>query len=99
VYFHGHSVGGTNPSLVQAMAAGAPILARNTIYNREVLGPEGTFVSPDSDAITKAVFQLMDRQAELDDVAEANVRRAEQYYSWTQVCKDYERTLSALLRD
>jgi glycosyltransferase involved in cell wall biosynthesis len=99
VYFHGHSVGGTNPSLVQAMAAGAPILARDTIYNREVLGPDGIFVSPDSDAITKAVFQLMDREAELDDVAQANVRRAEQYYSWTQVCNDYERALTGLLRD
>ncbi|MBB5164294.1 DUF1972 domain-containing protein [Mycobacterium sp. AZCC_0083] len=99
VYFHGHSVGGTNPSLVQAMAAGAPILARDTIYNREVLGPEGTFVGADSDAITKAVLQLMDRQAELDEAAQGNVRRAEQLYSWAQVCSDYERALRALLRD
>ena len=38
VYFHGHSVGGTNPALVQAMACGAPVLARDTVYNREVLG-------------------------------------------------------------
>jgi glycosyltransferase involved in cell wall biosynthesis len=81
------------------MAAGAPILARDTIYNREVLGREGTFVSADSDAITKAVFQLMDRRAELDETAQENVRRAEQYYSWTQVCSDYERALRAILRD
>ena len=53
VYFHGHSVGGTNPSLVQAMAAGAPILARDTVYNREVLGPAGKFVAADPNAITK----------------------------------------------
>lgn len=99
VYFHGHSVGGTNPSLVQAMAAGAPILARDTIYNREVLGPDGKFVSADSEAVTKAVFELMDRPAELDEAAQANVRRAEQHYSWSQVCADYERALRAHLRD
>jgi glycosyltransferase involved in cell wall biosynthesis len=99
VYFHGHSVGGTNPSLVQAMAAGAPILARDTIYNREVVGPEGKFVSDDSEAITKAVFQLMDRPAELDEAGKANVQRAEEHYSWTRVCNDYERALRALLRN
>ena len=48
LYFHGHSVGGTNPALVQAMAAGAPILARDTVYNREVLGATANLVTPDS---------------------------------------------------
>jgi glycosyltransferase involved in cell wall biosynthesis len=99
VYFHGHSVGGTNPSLVQAMAAGAPILARDTIYTREVLGPSGTFVAADSHAITKAILQLMDRRAALDEAALANAHRAGQHYSWPQVCGDYERALRALLGD
>jgi glycosyltransferase involved in cell wall biosynthesis len=40
-YFHGHSVGGTNPALVQAMACGAPVVARDTVFNREVLGDAG----------------------------------------------------------
>jgi glycosyltransferase involved in cell wall biosynthesis len=99
VYFHGHSVGGTNPALVQAMAAGAPILARDTIYNREVLGPAGKFVAADPDAISTAVLRMMDSKAERDEACQANVRRAEQHYSWPQVCSDYERALRALLRD
>jgi len=45
-YFHGHSVGGTNPALVQAMAVGAPIIARDTVFNREVLLDTGMFVEP-----------------------------------------------------
>ena len=99
VYFHGHSVGGTNPSLVQAMAAGAPILARDTVYNREVLGPAGKFVGADSNAIASAVLQMMDSPSELDEAAQANQQRAEQDYSWKQVCSDYEHALRALLRD
>jgi len=99
VYFHGHSVGGTNPSLVQAMAAGAPILARDTIYNREVLGPAGRFVGANSEAIASAVLQMMDSPLELDDAARANVQRAEQDYSWKEVCGDYEHALRSLLRD
>lgn len=98
VYFHGHSVGGTNPALVQAMAAGAPILARDTVYNREVLGPEGRFVHCDSNSIATAALDLMADRPALDRVGQANVRRAEDHYSWKQVCIDYERALRSLIR-
>jgi glycosyltransferase involved in cell wall biosynthesis len=98
VYFHGHSVGGTNPALVQAMAAGAPILARDTVYNREVLGPEGKFVAADPRAIATAVRALMDSQAERDEASRLNARRAKQHYSWTDVCTAYDRALRGLLR-
>ena len=37
IYFHGHSVGGTNPSLLEAMAAKALILAHNNEFNRSIL--------------------------------------------------------------
>ena len=99
VYFHGHSVGGTNPSLVQAMAAGSPTLARDTVYNREVLGPEGRFADADPDTIARVALTMMENRAELDDLATANLKRAEQHYSWTQVCSDYEQALRRLIQD
>lgn len=99
VYFHGHSVGGTNPALVQAMAAGSPILARDTVYNREVLGPTGRFVAPEPDAIAKSLLHLMDNRSELSEACQANIERAQQSYSWKQVCNDYERALRALICD
>ncbi|MFZ1925289.1 MAG: DUF1972 domain-containing protein [Solirubrobacteraceae bacterium] len=37
VYVHGHSVGGTNPALLQALGAGAPTLALDTEFNQEVV--------------------------------------------------------------
>ena len=46
VYVHGHSVGGTNPSLLQAMGAGAPTLALDTPFNAEVL-PYAEHLFPD----------------------------------------------------
>lgn len=98
VYFHGHSVGGTNPALVQAMAAGAPILARDTKYNREVLGSQGRFVLADSNAIAASVLDLLERPAELDGLAQANLERAITQYSWKQVCTDYESALRSLIR-
>jgi glycosyltransferase involved in cell wall biosynthesis len=98
VYFHGHSVGGTNPALVQAMAAGAPILARDTIYNREVLGPRGRFVSAEPGAIAGTIARMMEGRSELDEAARESCRRAEEHYSWTRVCDDYERALRALIK-
>ena len=38
VYIHGHSVGGTNPTLVEAISGGCPVVAFDTRFNREVLG-------------------------------------------------------------
>lgn len=97
VYFHGHSVGGTNPALVQAMAAGAPIVARDTIYNREVLGLAGKFVPAMPEAIAARLLTLMESRSELEEMAEANVERARLHYSWNDVCDEYERALRALL--
>ncbi|MCJ0700454.1 glycosyltransferase [Frigoribacterium faeni] len=92
-YFHGHSVGGTNPALVQAMACGAPIVARDTIYNREVLGTAAVFVEPTPSEITTGIRRLLTdpaRQATLG--AEAR-QRAAQAYSWHGVNSAYERAL------
>ncbi|GAA1690988.1 glycosyl transferase [Mycolicibacterium murale] len=97
VYFHGHSVGGTNPALVQAMAAGAPIVARDTVYNREVLGTGGRYVAADPSNISQEILRLMGSVDELDQLHRDNIHRAESYYSWTQVCGAYEQSLRDIL--
>ena len=44
-YLHGHSVGGTNPSLLRALGAGAATTAFDVVFNREVLGDSGLYFS------------------------------------------------------
>ena len=95
-YFHGHSVGGTNPALVQAMAAGAPVVARDNAYNREVLADSGTFVAPEPFEIAQGVLRLLsspDEQARLSSAAQF---RAGDSYSWEGVCSRYEEELAEL---
>lgn len=95
VYFHGHSVGGTNPALVQAMACGAPTVARDTVYNREVLGDAGLFVEPRSDKIATALHGVLgdaDLQKHLSTAAKAKQKRA---YTWELVCDRYVDALEA----
>jgi len=96
VYFHGHSVGGTNPALVQAMACGTPIVARDTTYNREVLDKAGIFVAPDSRAITSAVDELMASPSRQEELSAAASGRLAAGYTWRSVNSTYERALSRL---
>jgi glycosyltransferase involved in cell wall biosynthesis len=97
VYFHGHSVGGTNPALVQAMAAGAPIVARDTIYNREVLAGEAVFVEPHPEAIATAISNVMNSPELSVHQIQANLRRARDIYTWDAVCSSYEQALIDLI--
>ncbi|WP_285187478.1 glycosyltransferase [Rhodococcus sp. MEB041] len=96
VYFHGHSVGGTNPALVQAMALGAATVARDTVFNREVLGDSGVFAKPNRDAIFIAIDQMMSSSQLQQELSRSAVSRVAEIYTWESVCSSYQRALHAL---
>ena len=48
-YLHGHSVGGTNPSLLRAIGAGTAVIAYDVNFNREVLGGTASFFTSAED--------------------------------------------------
>lgn len=88
-YLHGHSVGGTNPSLLRAMGCGCPVLARDTVFNREVLAGTGLFFSSAAD-----VAELLSRIERAPERASAMGQRARarvaDVYSWEHVVDQYE---------
>lgn len=89
-YLHGHSVGGTNPSLLRAMGAGAPVIAKDVVFNREVLAETGEYFT-DAAAVARAV-----NEAEATDRAtmlrgRSGQFRAAELYNWDKVADDYER--------
>nr|WP_240974359.1 glycosyltransferase [Arthrobacter sp. SF27] len=94
VYFHGHSVGGTNPALVQAMACGTPTVARDTVYNREVLGKGAVFVPPEPTRIAEACLTVLTDNDKRRELAATAFARSREHYSWESVCDKY----AALLR-
>ena len=49
LYFHGHSVGGTNPSLLEAMASNAFVIANDNIFNRSILGNDAVYFKTSKD--------------------------------------------------
>ncbi|ROS60975.1 glycosyltransferase involved in cell wall biosynthesis [Frigoribacterium sp. PhB160] len=97
-YFHGHSVGGTNPALVQAMMLGAPTVARDTVYNREVLADAGLLVPPEAAAIADTVLGLLNAPARQAELSSAAMTRARAEYSWSTVLDRYAGALRELVR-
>lgn len=94
VYIHGHSVGGTNPSLVRAMGAGAPTLAFDTAFNREVLGNDtpNTFYTNHIELRT-AICNLMASDEVRVQRSRAAREIVQRRYSWPLVLKRYETML------
>jgi glycosyltransferase involved in cell wall biosynthesis len=89
VYFHGHTVGGTNPALVQAMHCGARILARETIYNREVLGDAGYYFDPDLPSLYQKLQYLLLSKETSRDIRDMARIRAKDLYSWEEISYEY----------
>jgi glycosyltransferase involved in cell wall biosynthesis len=95
MYLHGHQVGGTNPSLIEAMGAGNPVLAHDNRFNRWVAG-NGARYFKDTETCTAALDALLARPEERARLAEANIRRAVSAFRWERVLQRYEVTLAAL---
>jgi glycosyltransferase involved in cell wall biosynthesis len=90
-YIHGHSVGGMNPSLVEAMGAGALVAALDTPFNRETMGPTGRFFAPDCHDVVKVVDDLRAAPtAEQDDLRAAARARVRERFSVEEVVGAYE---------
>lgn len=81
-YIHGHSAGGTNPSLVEAMFFGKPILAYDVVYNRETTNNKAYYF--DSSDTLVALLQRKD----LDGTPMKNIASIQ--YTWKRIAKQYE---------
>lgn len=81
-YIHGHSAGGTNPSLVEAMFFGRPVLAFNIVYNRETTHHKAKYYQ-NSKELLRYIENIPDNGNKMSQVAW-------RYYTWKRVAKEYE---------
>lgn len=95
-YLHGHSVGGTNPSLLRAMGAGAPVIAWDVNFNREVLGDTGTFFSS-PETVGDLVLAVEQDRAAAVRRGLAGRERATTRYSWDEIALGYEQLCEDLM--
>jgi glycosyltransferase involved in cell wall biosynthesis len=94
-YLHGHSVGGTNPSLLRAIGGGAATIAFDVIFNREVLGGAGRYF----DSAAQVALELEDAEAHAERERQRReaARAAAARYDWDDVASLYEGLCERLL--
>ena len=94
--FHGHSAGGTNPSLLEAMAASALICAHDNLFNREVLGSNAFYFETDSQ-ISEIIKNEPDHNM-MDYFITKNIEKVRNTYVWSQITSAYYRAFSELIK-
>lgn len=82
-YIHGHSAGGTNPSLVEAMFFGKPILAYDVVYNRETTGNRAYYFND--------CRQLIELLQKPDKSGKEMREIAKRQYTWRHIAEQYEK--------
>ena len=97
-YLHGHEVGGTNPSLLRAMNGGAPCIAIDVVFHREVLGDAGLYFATDTGRLAELLKRIDAAPGEMHDRGVRARARERGLYRWDAVVAAYATLFRALAR-
>lgn len=97
-YIHGHSVGGTNPSLLESMGCGSVVIAYDVPFNREVLRNKGMFFKNESEL--KAIIEQLEKLDKMmvRKIGEKNREIIKKCYNWEIISKKYFRLFQRVIK-
>ncbi len=90
IYFHGHTVGGTNPSLLEAMGSNALICANKNEFNGAILGEDALYFNT-SDEIVKVLDSV--NKSSYSQYINNNIEKIKNIYEWEAIIDQYEKFL------
>lgn len=93
IYFHGHSVGGTNPSLLEAMASHALVAAHDNIFNGSVLEKDGFYFTSADDV--RNILDTIDNKTIHNVFIQNNYEKILKSYSWEYITDELEKCLTS----
>jgi len=86
LYFHGHSVGGTNPSLLDAMAAKVPLAAHNNPFNNSILRNNASMFKTPGEVASLINAGGYTNQTHINN----NYTTIQQEFTWQMIIDQYE---------
>jgi glycosyltransferase involved in cell wall biosynthesis len=92
VYVHGHQVGGTNPSLVEAIGAGNPIVAHDNRFNRWVAG-NGAMYFDCAETFSSRMDELLPNNGRREDLRYQGQLQFQSRFTWPAVLQQYDELL------
>ena len=90
-YIHGHEVGGTNPSLLEALASTSLNMLLNVCFNKEVADDSAVFWEKDNGSLSKLIEKVDSfENTQIEQYKNKAVNRIESEYSWDSVANKYK---------
>jgi len=100
VYIHGHEFGGTNPTMIKAMAYGCAILALDTVFNKEMLqnGIYGLFFEKQIKNITDKINYCEKENILIEKLRNKSVSGISEKYDWNFITNQYMQIFKTLIK-
>jgi glycosyltransferase involved in cell wall biosynthesis len=100
VYIHGHEYGGTNPTLLKALASGCCVLALDTPFNREVLNGEqhGMYFQKNPADIVRCIDRIDHQESAVGAYRAKAQLRIQERYTWEHITDQYEELFDRMQR-
>ena len=91
VYVHGHEFGGTNPTMIKAMACGCAILALDTVFNREMLDNDsyGIYFDKNQDAVRQQINYADEHPNKIEKFRQNSHLGITDKYNWDYITDQY----------
>lgn len=97
LYFHGHTVGGTNPSLLESMACNSLVCAHENKFNSAVLGIDALYFSTEND-VAGHLLTACKSSGDYDGMVASNVTKIREVYTVSNVVDAYAAHFEAIMR-
>jgi len=92
-YIHGHQVGGTNPSLVEALGAGSAVIAHDNKFNRWVAGSDACYF-PSTEQCAQILNTLDNNKEKVAEMRLASKKQFYEKFQWDDILLEYEKLIS-----
>jgi len=91
VYVHGHEFGGTNPTMIKAMAYGCAILALNTVFNKEMLSNNsyGIYFEKNQAAVRQQIDYADQHPKQIEKLSQNSHLGITDKYNWDCITNQY----------
>lgn len=98
-YLHGHQYGGTNPTMLKALAYGCAILALDTVFNKEMLlnGEYGMFFTKENNSLNTLINSIDNHSEKINDLRNKSRDRITTNYTWEKITNQYIQAFEELL--
>lgn len=97
LYIHGHSVGGTNPALIEAMASGLAVLAHDNHFNRWVVGNDAHYFLNEKELEQKLDYLLLNNK-EIKKMSKSSFIRYKENFKWEKILVEYEKVFDSYMQ-